>query len=299
MKTHTIIFLLLSTLIQTSIPLFAQWDSLGYEHKATQIISNIPASDQIEVDAEGNVFLLGIDEGILYKYLHAHQYDTAIFAGGISTRDMGFLHPKKLALKNRQDFYLLDDLGRKIVLFDKELKVVESSDFFAISSNSSIGIPDEFEPLSFDISPAGETFVLNKTNNKVYKINTFGNIESAFGGLDYGEGSLYDPYDIQVSPDNRIYISDIERQQIQIFDMFGVFIQDHRMEIDWEWEHFHIHESSIWVWNSTQLCVSNLVSQKSKTYPLAKTIQLKDLYIGREIIYLLLENEVHLYTIKE
>lgn len=279
--------------------LYSQWDSLGYSHKASQIIAEIPVSDQIEVDAEGNVFILGSDQGLLYKYLQAQQYDTAIFAGGISTRDIGFLHPKKLALKNRQDFYLLDDLGRKIVLFDKELKVIESSDFFAVSSNGGIGIPDEFEPWSFDISPAGETFVLNRTNNKVYKINTFGSIESAFGGLDYGEGSLYEPDDLQVSTLNRIYISDLERQEIKVFDMFGVFLQTLSLPLGWEWKHFHIHESSLFVWDEQHMSIMNLISQKIQTHQLADATQLKDLYIGREIIYMLLENEVHLYPIKE
>lgn len=296
MKASLCIFLLSLFIPYT---LHGQWDSLGYAPKASHIIAKLPANDQIEVDAEGNVFILGIDEGILYKYLHVHQYDTAIFAGGISTRNGGFLHPKKLALKNRQDFYLLDDLGRKIVLFDKELKVIESSDFFAVSSNSSIGIPDEFEPYSFDISPAGETFVLNRTNNKVYKINTFGSIESVFGGLDYGEGSLYYPEDVQVSPDNRVYISDLERQEIKIFDMFGVFLQTLSLPMDSDWEQFHVHESSLFVWNSSYINIVNLVSHKVRSYPLANSIQLKDMYIGREIIYLLLENEVHLYPIKE
>ncbi|MEM8892380.1 MAG: hypothetical protein AAGD28_30655, partial [Bacteroidota bacterium] len=111
---------------------YTQWDKIGQKEAATYIIKDTPKALQIEVDAEGNVFLLDSREGFLYKYLRSTQYDSIVVVGGISTRDDGFLHPKKLALKNRQDFYLLDDLGRKIVLLDKELKVVESSDFYAI-----------------------------------------------------------------------------------------------------------------------------------------------------------------------
>lgn len=298
MRPILVIFCAIVSLL-TSNSLFSQWDSLGYAHKTLHIIADLPTYDQIEVDAEGNIFLLGREQGLLYKYLANTRYDSAIFAGGISTRDGGFLHAQKLALKNRQDFYLLDDLGRKIVLFDKELKLVESSDFFAISSYSGVGIPDEFEPQSFDISPSGETFVLNRTNNKVYKVNTFGTIESAFGGLDAGEGSLYEPTDIQVSPDNRVYISEQESQEIKTFDLFGVFLESTQIPLKWEWESFHIHESFLILWNANNICFVNRISRKRQSYSLPHTSQLKDLYIGREIIYLLLENEVHLYPIKE
>ncbi|MEM8890896.1 MAG: hypothetical protein AAGD28_23170, partial [Bacteroidota bacterium] len=218
---------------------------------------------------------------------------------GISTRDDGFLHPKKLALKNRQDFYLLDDLGRKIVLLDKELKVVESSDFYAISRSGTIDIPDEFEPYSLDISSAGETFVLNKFNNKIYKINAFGKIESVFGGLDYGEGSLYEPEDIQLSPQNRVYIGDVENQRISVFDMFGVYLKDEDLPEGLEWEHFHIHESLLILWNDSELALINSLSREKKAYQISDNFKLSDLYIGREFIYMLSENEVHLYPIKE
>lgn len=278
---------------------YAQWDKLGQKEAAFHVITDIPNASQIEVDAEGNIFLLDSREGFLYKYLKSTHYDSSIVVGGISTRDDGFLHPKKLAVKNRQDFYLLDDLGRKIVLLDKELKVVESSDFYAISSSGSIDIPDEFEPYSFDISSAGETFVLNKFNNKVYKINTFGKIESVFGGLDYGRGSLYEPEDIQLSPQNRVYIGDVENQRISVFDMFGVYLKDEELPDEFDWEKFHIHESLLILWNKSELAIINSLSREKKQYRPTHKFSLRDLYIGREFIYLLSENEVHLYPIKE
>lgn len=278
---------------------YAQWDKIGQKEAAFHILNEIPNASQIEVDAEGNIFLLDTGGGFLYKYLKSAQYDSTVVVGGISTRDDGFLHPKKLAVKNRQDFYLLDDLGRKIVLLDKELKVVESSDFYAISSSGSIDIPDEFEPYSFDISSAGETFVLNKFNNKVYKINAFGKIESVFGGLDYGQGSLYEPEDVQLSPQNRVYIGDVENQRISVFDMFGIYLKDEDLPGDLEWESFHIHESLLILWNESELALINSLSREKMQYRISDNFKLMDLYIGREFIYMLSENEVHLYPIKE
>ncbi|MEL6256535.1 MAG: hypothetical protein AAFR87_31320, partial [Bacteroidota bacterium] len=270
------IFLLL---LQSS-GVFAQWDKIGQVEATFHVVKNIPRANQIEVDAEGNIFLLDSREGFLYKYLKSAKYDSTVVVGGISTRDDGFLHPKKLAVKNRQDFYLLDDLGRKIVLLDKELKVVESSDFYAISSSSTIDIPDEFEPYSFDISSAGETFVLNKFNNRIYKINAFGKIESAFGGLDYGRGSLYEPEDVQLSPQNRVYIGDVENQRISVFDMFGVYLKDEELTEDLKWERFHIHESLLILWNESQLLLINSLSREKKQYKISEQFKLRDLYIG-------------------
>ncbi|MEM6803219.1 MAG: hypothetical protein AAF696_17565 [Bacteroidota bacterium] len=295
MKSHIISLLIL--LLPLSLQ--AQWDSLGNSKYASLILKDIPTAEQIEVDAEGNIFLLDTDGAKLYKYFASHQYDSVRSIGGVSTREEGFLHPVKLALKNRQDFYVLDDLGRKIILLDKELKLVESFDLFAQFSERNSAFPDEFEPLSFDMSPAGETYLLNNFNHKIYKINSFGRLESEFGGLDYGPGSLYEPVDLQVGAQNRIYVADVENQEIKVFDMFGVFLQSLDLIPDFDWQHFHIHQSLLLLWNKERIFWIHLISGKSLTYSLANSLQLKDLFISRDFIYLLLENEVHLYPIKE
>jgi hypothetical protein len=273
---------------------FAQSDSL-FPQPFLQISLPI-AADQMEVDPEGNILLLDVEKGLLLKYLATTHFDSSISVGGKSSRQEGFLRPIQLAQKNRQTLYVLDDALKRISLLNINFKVIQEMNFLDFESDlQQIGKDLRIYPIDFDINPAGEIFLLNDFDNSIIKINAFGEIEVTFAGLDYGEGSLYDPTQLQTSESRFVFVSDTSLQRLQVYDSFGVFRYAHQPSSSFRWGKFRLSQQKLFCFSPTQLYVEQLASGKVRQYHLPTGLRLLDLAVVGETIYLLWENEVHLY----
>lgn len=226
------------------------------------------------------------------------DYDSVLSIGGRSHRQEGFLSPQKIALNNRQSLFLLDDVQRKITWLNPNLRVMGSNDYLSLAGSLNALSPgSEWFPISFAISPAGEQYILNQFDNKVYKLNVYGEIESSFGGLDYGAGSLYDPVDIQVNGTWEVWVSDTSAQQHSVFDLFGVFRYLVRPPCPFRWSNSRVYGRILWCWHEQQVYLQNLDSKRDQSFQL-EAQRVKDIVQTREYVYLLLENAIHLYPLE-
>ncbi len=264
------------------------------------ILDHISSSDQIEVDNEGNIYLLSNTYQSIYKYLSITRYDSSIFIGGQSQREEGLSNPVKISSDNRQSLYVLDDVARRIILLNTNFQLIREMDFLELNTSIDrfIDQQDVF-PQSFCLNLAGEIFVLNQLDNRISKTNVFGEIEISFGGTDYGEGSLYHPVDIQASSDNFVFVSDTSSQQLMVYNNFGIFQYSIKPETSIRWKAFHLFEKFLICFNEHSMSIHYLIDQSSKEFHFPDTKPVKDLYINRQFIYLLQENAVLLYNFKE
>lgn len=274
---------------------FAQKDSSLLERKI--ILTKLPLFQSIEVDPEGNILLLLSEKAKIYKYFAINQYDSCIIIGGRPSREEGFLHPTKISAKNRQTIFVLDEGTRRIVLLNTNFKITESIDFaqtnFDTRENGEQN--DEIMPLSFDVSASIDMFILNALDNKIYKLNHFGEMELNFGGQDYGEGNLREPMNVEVSSDNYVFVGDAKNQEISVFNLYGVF-QYKCNKINFQWKNFGIYEGFLYFYGLHEWAVMDIKTSKIFYFPQIKE-KIIDLTIENSSIYILSENQIFLYPI--
>jgi hypothetical protein len=258
------------------------------------LLRDLPAMRSMAVDDEANIFLLDQSNRI-YKYLKLAGYDSALVMGGKSVRSEGFLNPTQLSTRNRQSLYLLDEGLQRIILFNPNLKIVQEIDFLSLNASRDVFMEGEaILPASFDIGPTGELFVLNGQDNKVYKIDLFGQIESSFGGPDYGEGSLFAPAQLQLTEDNRVLVSDTSEQLLQVYNLYGIFEGHIAPDAPFRWQDFCLAGNALCFYRGNALYLFDPRTEKGQFIRLPSSPSLQQVVFKGGSIYLLYENQVHL-----
>lgn len=292
MKILLSVFLSLCLLLSLA---FCEAQSLeSYFGPAIDSIGNLPEITEFTVDAERNLFLVNNENGMLYKYFALADYDSMISIGGRGNREEGFLSPSHLSVQNRQTIYLLDEASQKIVVLSPSFRLLKSVDFLSLS-----GLDNQSEslyPISFDVSGIGELFILNQWDNKVYKRNEQGQTERSFGGLDYGEGSLYDPEKIRVNEQGQVFVSEQKHQRLKVFDIYGRFRFTLKPQSSFHWSDFTVQGDLLFCWGENHLYWQRLSTSQSGELMIPG---LRSLALDREILYLLIENTVHLYRFND
>ena len=229
-----------------------------YFGQAVDSITDLPDCNEFTVDAERNLLFVDSEKGILYKYFALNHYDSLITIGGKGNRSEGFLNPSHLSVQNRQTLYLLDDASQRIVVLSPSFRLLNSVDFLSLS-----GLDNQSEslyPISFDVSGIGELFILNQWDNKVYKRNDRGQTERSFGGLDYAEGSLYDPDKVQVNEQSQVFVSETKHQRLKVFDLYGRFRFTINTETSFKWDDFVVRGDLLFCWGENKLYWQHLSS---------------------------------------
>lgn len=280
--------LFISLIIKTL--LFFGQDSLLW--KPDKVISLTQNYQQIETDPEGNIYLIDSKKNKITKLFIENNYDSVYTIGGMSGRQEGFLHISQLCSKSRQTIYVLDDAQRRISLLNTNLKITGGLSFLTAEGEEA-----DIMPINFEVNGAGELFVLNGLDNKIYKFDNKGKQVLSFGGQDYGEGNLQNPTQIAISDDNKIYVLDTLDAEIKVFDMYGIFLEKIFIE--------KIMNNS----KKISLFAKDLIMQDNKAFivlhlPTLKAISLEipitlqqytDISVNKIGIYLLIDNKIYIY----
>ena len=143
--------------------------------------------------------------------------------GGSFTRETEhLLRPVDIQVNNYQQLYLLDEGRRAMLIFGKELEVLGSLDFNqTLTDNIPGSIGADLLPHAFAVNGLGEYYFLNPWDNKIYHFSAQGDLLQAFGGNDYGEGSLFAPESLYISGQNDILV--VDQNRVLHFDAFGTY----------------------------------------------------------------------------
>lgn len=217
----------------------------------------------VECDEEGNFFVLDRRNNRLYKYYALYGYDSVQSIGGKGMSGEGLNQPVRIRSGNRQALYCLDAGNRRLLVLNTNLRVVREINYLVSGASESQSDGNvQIWPLSFAVGPAGDFFLLNQEDNRVLKYDATGKFQLAFGGLDFGQGSLHDPADIHMSEDNLIYITDTIRQQVKVFDLFGVYRYTLYPPAEMHFREIRILERNLIWYNGEEIQVEHLDTKK-------------------------------------
>lgn len=190
--------------------------ALGATAAAQVLPVSLPVQGSgLDVDVNGNIYILDADQGTLSKYNAFLQRQEVI--GGPGWEDGRFDQPAGLWAKNGLDVYVADYGNHRIQRFDRSLSFVSSlSTREAEDASTHFGYPTDVT-----LSRLGALFICDSENSRVVKVDAANRVETAFGGFGGGAGRLEHPVQVEIGPNDLLYVLDPPR--IVAFDSFGNF----------------------------------------------------------------------------
>ncbi|MDP5171560.1 MAG: hypothetical protein NWR72_15045 [Bacteroidia bacterium] len=266
-----------------------QWDS------AARVL-DIPLCSALYLDGEDNLYLIDKDKTTIFKYLSAFNYDSVQSLGGKSHRAEGFLEITDLDVTNRQTGYVLDRGRQRVSLIHPNLRVLEDMSLVGVATSDRNTNPEDLLVSRFAANSAGELFLLNLLDNRVYVLSSFGEWSLSFGGTDYGAGSIYQPAGIRLNQDNYLFISEPTRHHLLVFDIYGTFRYQVKTPESLNWTDFQLVGPYLLLKGKDEAGLLDTRSSKllNISYPVQDVI---DFSWGNGFVYFLTENQVHLYSV--
>ena len=130
--------------------------------------------------------------------------------------------PVDICAKSALDIFIADYNNQRIERYDKDLNYISS-----LYSDESQSEDLQFGyPRGIAISIHGELIIVDSENNRLLKINSFGIPDMSFGDFSEGQGKLDAPLQIEISSDDKIYVSDKATDRIVVFDYFGNYLME-------------------------------------------------------------------------
>jgi DNA-binding beta-propeller fold protein YncE len=179
----------------------------------------------LSIDPRGQVFVLDTGNNRILKFDKKGKFLFAL--GGFGWEREQFDNPLDISAKTSLDVFIADYNNERIERYDNKLNYISSFYSDRTFSNSlRFGFPS-----SVDLSKHGELFIVDNENDRILKLNSFGDPVLSFGDFNWGDGQLEHPIKIEVTPSDLVYVSDQDANQIVVFDYYGNFIARFGKEI--------------------------------------------------------------------
>lgn len=253
----------------------------------------------IELDEEGNIYMLETSKHRLHKWFSHGGYDSVMIIGGKGVGGEGLNKPSQISVTNRQALYCLDLLNRRLLVFNTNLKIIKEVNFLTLEQNNRLGDQSyQIWPVGFEVAPTGDLFLLNQEDNKILKVDVFGRLQTSFGGLDYGDGSLPEPNQIIMNEQNLLFVTDTNTQEVKVFDLFGIYKYTIRSNPEMRFERIAVIGNNLLFYNEIELNILNIMNYRERKIEVQTGGgRIIDIDISQRILAILTENEVILYQI--
>ncbi len=142
--------------------------------------------------------------------------------GGYGWDNEQFDVPVDISSRYNLDVFVADRDNQRVMRFDSKLN------FISILVSGPVW-PEHLQfgyPRAVSLSRHGDLFILDGENVRVLKLNAFGEPEISFGDYRDGPGKLNDPGQVELSGDDRVYVSDRADGRIVVYDIFGNYLMD-------------------------------------------------------------------------
>ena len=174
----------------------------------------------LSIDLQGDIYITDTGNNRVLKFNSNGQFIKAI--GGFGWEKEQFDTPVDICATSVLDIFIADYNNQRIERYDKDLNYIAS-----LYSDDSKSEDLQFGyPRGISISIHGELIIIDSENNRLLKINSFGNPEMSFGDFAEGKGKLDNPFQIEISSDDKIYVSDNANNTIVVFDYFGNYLTE-------------------------------------------------------------------------
>ncbi len=172
----------------------------------------------LSVDSKGAVYVTDTGNNRVVKFKATGEFVDAI--GGFGWRREEFDGPRGITVKSLLDVFVADYNNERIERYDKDLNFISSLQTAeALAPTLQFGFPT-----SVDISKHGELFICDSENDRILKLNSFGEPILSFGGFNWGEGRLESPVEIEVTGSDLVFVTDGGSNEIVVFDYYGTFV---------------------------------------------------------------------------
>lgn len=170
----------------------------------------------IDVDLSGNLIVVDGHNATICLYDRA--FVKGMTAGGPGWENGRFDQPAGIWARNGLDVFVADFGNHRIQRFDRTLSFVSS-----FSTRDSDDPSGRFGyPSDVALSRFGELFLCDTENGRIVKVNAANKVEASFGGFGGGQGRLQHPAQVEIGPNDRVYVLDPPR--VLVFDGFGNFL---------------------------------------------------------------------------
>lgn len=188
----------------------------GDGHPVVNADTTTRGGTRIDLDINGKVTVVDGENNVVRQYSADLRLLKEI--GGPGWSDDRFDHPAGVWARNGIDIFIADYGNHRIQRFDRQLVFISS---FSTRDRDN---PDERfgYPTDVALSRLGDLFICDSENARIVKVSGLSKVERIFGDFGAGKGRLRNPNQVDVGPNDNIYVQDGKR--IVVFDNFGNFI---------------------------------------------------------------------------
>lgn len=171
---------------------------------------------RIDVDINNTVTVVDGENNVVRQYGADLKLLKEI--GGPGWSEDRFDHPAGVWARNGIDIFVADYGNHRIQRFDRQLVFISS---FSTRERSN---PDERfgYPTDVALSRLGDLFICDSENTRILKVSGLSKVERIFGDFGAGRGRLHTPNQLDIGPNDKIYVQDGKR--VVVFDTFGNFV---------------------------------------------------------------------------
>lgn len=172
---------------------------------------------RFDIDINGNILIVNSEKNTLHQL--SSQLTLIKQIGGTGWGDDQFDQPEGIWARNGIDVFVADYGNHRIQRFDRNLAFVSS---FSTRERPNPGERFGY-PTDVAVSRLGDLFICDSENSRVLKVVGLSKIERSFGGFDAGKGRLYRPSQLEIGPNDNVYV--LDGQRVVEFDNFGNFVR--------------------------------------------------------------------------
>ncbi len=176
----------------------------------------------LSASAGGQLFVLDEGKNELLEFSSKGELLKTI--GGHGWGDLEFDSPTDVSVNFALDIYVADYYNRRVQRFDRKMNYVQTIN----ADNIVPALSGTFYPRATALSSQGELFVVESDGRRVLKFNPSQELEREFGGFNAGAGTLDNPRDIAVTPEDKVIILDEHR--IVEFDTYANYVSSFRLD---------------------------------------------------------------------
>lgn len=180
----------------------------------------IKGAKSLSVDLSGFIYLADTGNNRIFKFSSDGELVKSI--GGFGWEKEQFYTPVDIFASSGLDVFIADYDNQRVQRYDKDLNYISSQ-------YSDENWEERFRfgyPKSVALSRHGDLFILDGENNRLLKLDSFGEPELSFGDYSEGKGMLLDPVQLAISPADGIFVTDRQANKIFVFDYFGNYLSE-------------------------------------------------------------------------
>jgi len=172
----------------------------------------------LAVDPEQNVFIVDTGNNRIVKFDSSGNFVAEV--GGFGWESEQFDQPVDISAKSLLDVFIADFNNNRVSRYDRDLNFIST---LIAEENVESTLTFTFVT-GVDLSRHGELFISDNENDRVLKLNSFGEPLLSFGDFNWGQGQIFDAGKIEIGWNDKIYVCDHEKGDLVVFDYFGNFL---------------------------------------------------------------------------